>query len=343
MVPRSRTRRKARINRGNILLETILALLFIVLTVGAVAGLFANSLARVRRSELRTRAMFLAENKLAELQLGLKDMTEGDEGDFNGKPPKFLWKMHFEPLHMLQELSQGQELKRLKITIQYDDPADGFTYSTYRLYSPSLNLSAEKMKEISDDPVKMRAMGGSSEGMENFLSMISEIPGGNKIKEALMRGGVPGMLSLFNKIVGGDITPEDLFEALGEEGKEENSLGAQMVKAGQEDNRPEGWTDYDTAGIGEKPGEGTEVASTDKPRRTGDKPPFNRRPGEGERPPRPGEGRAEPGRGTGDETTPGTDPNTGDQPRSPGTMTREEAIRRMTDMLRRMANNPGKK
>jgi hypothetical protein len=179
-----------------------------------------------------------------------------------------MWKTELEPVQnqavQSQDSQTQQELQRLKITIKYDDPADGFEYTTYRLYSPSLNMSAEKMKEVASDPVKMRAMGSSSEGLSNLLSMISELPGGDKITEALTRGGVPAMLGLLNKVISGDFTPEELMSALGSEVKEEDSLGAKMVKAGSGEKTLESWTDYDTAGIGEKPGTGTELASADK-------------------------------------------------------------------------------
>jgi len=328
--------------RGNIMLETILALLFVVLTVGTVASVFVNSLSKVKQSELRTRAMFLAENKLAELQGGMKDLTEGDEGDFNNKPAKYTWKIDLEPIQMQAQTAsqnQTQELKRLKISIHYDDPADGFTYTIYRLYSPDLNLSAEKIKEIASDPVKMQAMGGSSEGMQKLMSMLAELPFGDKISEALTRGGVPAMLGLFNKVVGGNISEEDLMAMLGTDGKESQSIGAQMVKADKSEKGLDCWTDYDTAGTGDIPDEGTQLASADKSdKNKGDKDNDQTRdPNQ----PNTGEGRADRGRGT--EQDPNQTETENEGQKNPRSMSRDEATQMMLKMLRKLANQSNKK
>jgi hypothetical protein len=303
--------------RAAILLEAILALLFITLTVGAVAGLFSKSMAQVRQAQMRTRAMILAENKLAELQAGLVEFTEGKAGDYEGKPENFFWQVDLEP-------SQIPELQRLTVTITYDDPIDGFEYRIHRLYSPSLNLSAERMKQISTDPVQMQALGGTSSGLQDMISMLGEFPGGDKIVEAFLRGGVPGMLTLFNKLAGGKITAEELLQLMGQEQEGTSSFGSIMASGSGEASVPLAWTDYDTAGIGEKSStsQPSGLASTE----TGDK--------------------AETGEQTDEETTTtkpsgtGSGTETASTPVKPGSMTREEAIKRMQEMLRRMANKP---
>lgn len=181
--------------RGAILLEAILALLLVVLTVGAVAGLFSASLTRMHRAERRSEALLLAENKLAELQSGITDFTETTNGDFNGKPPKYSWAIELEP-------TQIPELQRMRMTITYDDPADGFTVTTYRYYSPSLNMSVEKMKEIAPDLIKRNAMLGASSsnpGFDTLLSQASEY-GGEKYIDAMLRGGSPELIKLITRL-----------------------------------------------------------------------------------------------------------------------------------------------
>jgi hypothetical protein len=293
------------------LLEAILALLFITLGVGAAAGLFSNSMAKVRQVQLRTRAMLLAESMLAEFQTGLIDITEGQSGDFDGKPTNFFWEIE-------QEDTQVSELKRLKISISYDDPADGFTYTVYRLYSPSLNLSAEQMKEISTDPVQMQALGGSNGGLQDLFEMCSEFQFGDQIVNALLRGGVPGMMKIYNKVLSGKISPEELLALAGGESSETTPLEGMMVE-GSEEGTSAGsvWSDYDTAGIGEKPSSGessSEVASADEP--------------------------ADPDKS---DETPATQParaDTGGDKSNEGLVTRDEAIKRMQEMLRRLADKP---
>jgi hypothetical protein len=229
------------------------------------------------------------------------------------------------------EKTQVPELQRMKITITYDDPADGFSLSTYRLYSPGLNLSAEKMKDIAADPVKMKALGSSSGGLENLLTMTSELPGGEKIKEAFLRGGIPGMMDLFNKVVSGKITAEDLLAAAGAETPEDKSFSAMLASAGVDEKKLLAWTDYDTAGVGENPETTTQPTglASKEDKKTAEQDPTTK-PAAGEpEVGRPGETPAQAGTtGTGTET----------ETSAPGSMTRDEAIKRMTEMLRRMAN-----
>jgi len=118
--------------------------------------------------------------------------------------------------------------------------------------------------------------------------------------------------------------------SLGTESTEENSLSSKMVKSGADENSPLAWSDYDTAGIGEKPSAGEGLASRDRKDKTGqdnttgEESPTTRPSGRG------GPGDARPGDEGRDET--GT-----------RTMTRDQAIQRMTEMLRRMATERKKR
>jgi general secretion pathway protein I len=232
------------------LLETILALLFMVLTLGAVSGLYVQTVSKVRSTELKTRAMLLAENKFAELQTGLIDITEGNEGDFGDNPKSYFWKIEYEPTKI-------PELERMKLTVTYDDEADGFEYVTYQLYSQSLNMSASKLKQIAGDPVKMKELGAGNEGLENLFGSLDALPYGNLIREALLRGGVPAMIDLYNKVASNQISPEDLLALMDDtSGEESQSLSSFLFQATGKDveflagaNYAKTWTNYDTEGV----------------------------------------------------------------------------------------------
>jgi hypothetical protein len=295
------------------LLEAIMALLFIALMLGAVAGLFSKSMAEARQVQMRTRAILLAENKLAELQTGLEEYAEADAGDYDGKPEKFSWEVKFE------NSQSSAELKRLTVTIYYDDPTDGFEYSIHRLYSPSLNLSAEQMKQISADPVQIQALGGTSSGLQDMLSMLSEFTGGDKILQAFLKGGVPAMLNLYNKLASGKLSADELLALLSsEEDSSSGSSVSSVVASSDGETVPDLWTNYDTAGIEDETTttQSTEVASTDTDEST-----------------------------TEDSTTTqaastdtSSDTSSSSSSSNSGSMTRDEAIKRMQEILRRMAN-----
>jgi hypothetical protein len=188
------------------------------------------------------------------------------------------------------------------------------------------------MKAIAADPVQMKALGSTSSGLENLLSMTGEIPGGDKIKEAFLRGGIPGMMDLFNKVVSGKLSAEDLLAAMDTETTEEKSFTAMMVSSGTDSKKLQSWSDYDTAGVGDKPSTSdTEVASTDKTDTTtqpSDSKDTTTKPSDdtaqvgrpGEKPPEE------------DATASNSNSNSNQQ------MTRSEAIKRMIAMLQKMAN-----
>ncbi|MFA5865238.1 MAG: hypothetical protein WC975_11195 [Phycisphaerae bacterium] len=294
--------------RASILLETILALLFVVLTVGVVAGLFTTSLSKNRQAQCRTRANLLAQNILAEMQLGLLDITESGEGDFNGRPDKFSWKVELEPTAV-------QELQRLKITINYNDPVDGFAYTIFRLFSPSLNLSPEKIKEIASDPVKRRAMSNGSPELEKLFELVSSMGVSDKFVETLLRGGAPALQSIITKMTTGKLSLNDLMGTAANT-ETDNSTFALLGQTDQMRNILIPWTSWETDEIGEAPVSETTLASTVQP--------GNNQPS------------TQPAPGTGPVAAaqPGATPNDARNQ----VMTRDEAIQRMQEMLRRLAN-----
>lgn len=231
--------------RGGIMLEVIISLLFVSIGLAAVAGLMSQSVSRLHRTRLQTRAMLLAESKLAELQVGLHDLIEGSEGDFDGRPEKFTWAIDVEPTEIA-------ELVRVMVTIGYDDPSDGFEVHLYRIYSPSLNFSTERLKEIASDPSALESL--DSPGLYELLSMIGDLPGGEALREILLGGGASEMMRMFGKLIEGRISPELLLE-LTTEADEISSASAmsELVRSDTSGGSLPTWNDFETAGTGDDP------------------------------------------------------------------------------------------
>jgi len=219
-------------------------MLIIAMSLSAVGALFSSSLDRVREARLRTRAMMLAETKLAEMQLGLGDITEGTEGDFADKPAKFYWATKMDPTDV-------PEMNRLTLTIHYDDPGDRFDYQIYRYFSPGLNYSYEALKQIATDPSKLEEL--ESPGFKELMTMLaeSEMPGGEQLLKALLAGGVNEMIRLYNRMLTGKLSLGDLMSQtqVGLDEDDDEPLAAMLASGAAEPSYGLTWTNSDTAEV----------------------------------------------------------------------------------------------
>jgi len=299
-----------RVRRAAVLLEAVLALFMIALCLAIVGGLMSEAMARIRQAEMRTRAMLLAEDKMSELILGIADVAEGQEGDFAGRPDKFTWSYTLEPTEIT-------ELSKVTVTIAYTDRGDEFVYELKRLVSPSLNLSYEKLTEIASDPSGLANL--ESPGLQEILNILNELPGGEQLLKRLMAGGVSSMIPLFNKLIRGDAEAMRLLEQITEttdlsedvEGEVPTSLAAADTRRA---GPPPAWTDEDT--VRSAAGDPRIIRATSQPGRRG---------------------QAEPGDNETGEPSEETEPS----PNAP--TTREEAVRRMVEILRRLSAQGGRR
>lgn len=307
-----------RLVRAGVLLEAILALLLIAMGIGAIGTLLRSTMQSVRQSQIRTRAMLLAESKLAELQAGLLDLTEQDSGDFDDRPPGFTWSMTVEP-------TITPELQLVSIDLNYENPTEQFTYSLRRLYSKSLNLSLEQMKQLSEDPSALNSL--ENTGLQELIGMLSEMPNYEQLVQMVMAGGISEMLQLYNQISSGKVSTSDILGMAGD------LLGSPITGADETETLaaatlayPEPWTDDETKEYKEYPElEGPAYAggrpdiSAGQPRPTGTEVASADRPGTRRRPSRDGE--------TSEEIR-----HLANQP-----MGKDEAMEKMAEILRRMA------
>jgi len=86
--------------RGYVLLETVIATGLLIVGLAVLGGQIQDSDTAIRNMRLRLRAMTLAEQQLAELDLGLVELDSVDEvqeGDFGPRYPDFGWRLITEP------------------------------------------------------------------------------------------------------------------------------------------------------------------------------------------------------------------------------------------------------
>jgi type II secretory pathway pseudopilin PulG len=290
------------------MLEALVSLMLMSICLGAVAGLFSYSTAQIRQARLQTRAMLLAETKMAELQVGLNELIEGTAGDFDGRPPNFTWKVDIQPTDV-------PEVSRVTVTIGYDDGGDQLEYQLYRLFSPSLNFSTEKLTEIANDPAELERL--DSSGLGELLPILSELPGGKYLQQIALGAGVSELMRLLNKMLGGGISPDVLLALTGDsEGDKTDTSIAMLISPSDADRaNPPAWNDFETAGIGTDPMLARAEVTASEPTSV----PATQPSGEEEA----STGGAETGReGTGGVSRP---------------RTREEAINEMMEILRKLA------
>ncbi len=231
--------------RASILLETILALLFAVMTISAVAGLLVTSMRRVRQADNRVRAMLLAESKLAELRTGLLDASKSNSGVFEQRE-NFSWSYEYEPTEI-------PDMKQLVITITFNDANEKFEYKLHSLFSPILHLDSSQLRQLASDPAQLQSLAGGT-GFTDIIGYAEMFPGGENLLKVFLAGGVPAMTELFNKLVSGQIDPQVLLQADPNDEEAFKNILSESSEQGSS-SRLLAWSDYDTAGIGQSPEE----------------------------------------------------------------------------------------
>ena len=86
--------------RGYVLLETVIATGLLIVGLAVIGAQIQDSDTAIRQMRLRLRAMTLAEQQLAQLDLGLIELDSVDEvqeGDFGPRYPDFGWRLITEP------------------------------------------------------------------------------------------------------------------------------------------------------------------------------------------------------------------------------------------------------
>jgi type II secretory pathway pseudopilin PulG len=115
--------------RGYVLLETVVATGLLIVGLAVIGAQVQSADTSVRNMDRELRAMMLAEQQLAELDLGLielESLDEVEEGDFGSRQPDWGWLMTTEPTVV-------ESMFRVRIDIYYlqtddDYQEDSFDY-----------------------------------------------------------------------------------------------------------------------------------------------------------------------------------------------------------------------
>jgi len=202
---------------GAALLEVVVALALLTAGMATVGLQIQHALRGAERAEQTTRAVMLAESKLAELDAGLLSQEMELAGEFGPAFPGFAWRMTIEPTDT-PELN----LVTIQITHSESDPATGqpvgepkvlYTARTFRATPPTVDmerdfgLSAEQVASLSDatsmegfDPTQFSPSDLQGMSLDELLGMLPtliEMFGGQggldaeAIRQALESGELP--------------------------------------------------------------------------------------------------------------------------------------------------------
>lgn len=129
---RGRLIRKGIAEKGFTLMEVMIALSVVAIALTAIYRMHTQTLFMDARGRFDTVATMLARQKLADIDtLDLKDLTS-DTGDFDSDHPGYAWKIESEEVVSDLIKADGPALKRIILTIGFNEEESLFTLTTYR-------------------------------------------------------------------------------------------------------------------------------------------------------------------------------------------------------------------
>lgn len=129
---RGRLIRKGIAEKGFTLMEVMIALSVVAIALTAIYRMHTQTLFMDARGRFDTVATMLARQKLADIDtLDLKDLTS-DTGDFDSDHPGYAWKIESEGVVSDLIKADGPALKRIILTIGFNEEESLFTLTTYR-------------------------------------------------------------------------------------------------------------------------------------------------------------------------------------------------------------------
>lgn len=121
------------LSQGFTLLEVLVAIAILAITLTALFGSQAQSLALAEEAEFNIQAAVLAKSKLSEYESGVVSL-ENNEGDFGEDYPGYLWKVvvqdaDFEKLPSLEKLEKP--LQRVDLMVSKSEERHLFSLRCY--------------------------------------------------------------------------------------------------------------------------------------------------------------------------------------------------------------------
>lgn len=126
---------QARIGKaGFTLLEVLIAIAILAVTLTVIFGSQSQSLSLAAEARFKTRAAFLLESKIAEIEAKTQDVY-GSEGDFGDDFPGFRWAIDVNDVALTEPFLAGDPiaaLKRITITITWKDSPYAYSVDYYQ-------------------------------------------------------------------------------------------------------------------------------------------------------------------------------------------------------------------
>lgn len=243
----SRTRRSAlrfaecRCRRpGYILLETVVATGLLVVGLAVIGAQVQDAQRSVRKMERRLRAMMLAEQQLAHLDLGLVELDsvdEVEEGDFGPRYPDFGWQLVTEEtaiekiyLLKLDVFHHLREDEYQEDDFDYDEAE--VVYAVYAMratpqpvhFGEDFGLNEEEMLDLSE---KFSELGMEGFDVESFDPAILARPDFEELLEAL-----PLIMDAFGMKLSdlASSLPPDLLRQIKESGLLDEEAASEMFE-----------------------------------------------------------------------------------------------------------------
>lgn len=126
-IPSSRYRQT-----GFTLLEIMVAISIIAIVLVSVYKLQAQTIRMNMDAKFYATAPFLAQKKLAEMELASLSGVTSDSGDFDGGFSDYSWRISVEDVASELLGSAAEDLKKIDITIGYHDDELTYQLRTYR-------------------------------------------------------------------------------------------------------------------------------------------------------------------------------------------------------------------
>lgn len=155
-----RERKKRGTRPAYVLLETVIATGLLILGLAVIGAQVQGALRSIDEMNLRTRALLLADQHLAELDLGLVDLQSADnveEGDFGPRYPDWGWRMITDETGVeglyeleLQVLYLRREDEYRENSFEYDKAKLIQTAYAFRMAPQPINFSTDLGLEDSE-------------------------------------------------------------------------------------------------------------------------------------------------------------------------------------------------
>lgn len=126
---------QARIGKaGFTLLEVLIAIAILAVTLTVIFGSQSQSLSLATEAKFKTRAAFLLESKIAEIEAGMVDLYSS-EGEFGDDFPGFQWEIEVEDVALAESFLSADPmaaLRRIKVTIIWKDSPYVYSVDYYQ-------------------------------------------------------------------------------------------------------------------------------------------------------------------------------------------------------------------